>query len=247
MNTKVYPEHPIGLETMAPAVLEAKGYHQWVFSRLASHLGRQILEVGPADGAITELLASRRNVTAVELDATCCKRLRERFVDSSLVTIVQGDFMQEQVQRSLAEQSFGTVVAINVLEHLADDGAALRAFRRLLNAPPYTLALFVPAHPILFGRLDVLAGHHRRYTRQGLVGALETAGFRVIKMQYLNAIGFLGWFLNGRILRPRDLQSRGLDWQVRLFNRVLVPLLAVVESRVRVPFGQSLVAIAVGG
>lgn len=244
MKKNLCDSPPTGLDTMTPAVLEAKGYQKWVFSRLAPHMGEQILEVGPADGAFTELLASHGRVTSVELDRLCCDKLRERFAGVPSVTIIEGDILAEHVQRSLAEQSFGTIVAINVLEHLADDSRALRIFHRLLTASPYTLVLFVPAHPLLYGQLDALAGHHRRYSRAGLAGALEAAGFRVEQINYFNFLGFFGWFLNGRVLRPRDLRSSSLDWQVRLFDRMLVPMLAGVESWIRPPFGQSLVAIA---
>ena len=68
---------------------------------------------------------------------------------------------------------------------------------------------------------------------------LELAGFVVEKQFYLNVLGTLGWFINGRLLRQTVPPSGQLDW----FNRV-VPLVSGVERRVRPPIGLSLVSVA---
>ena len=91
--------------------------------------------------------------------------------------------------------------------------------------------------------MDRLAGHHRRYTRKGLAATLVSTGFRIERLEYFNLLGFFGWFVTGRLLRPRDLRDPGLATQIRLFDR-LVPALNRIEARVRLPFGQSLLAVA---
>jgi hypothetical protein len=92
--------------------------------------------------------------------------------------------------------------------------------------------------------MDRQAGHHRRYTRAGLVQAIKTAGFDVVCVRYFNVLGFFGWFVNGRLLPSRDLGSRDLGWQIRLFDRLCVPVVAKLEEMLSLPFGQSLVAIS---
>jgi SAM-dependent methyltransferase len=228
---------------MAPAMLEAACYHRWVFSRLAPYIGERILEVGPAEGAFTSLLATKGAVTAVELDSYCCQALRTRFASVPHIRILHGDIVDGEIQSLLAADHFDTIVCINVLEHLVDDMSVLRAFGRVLQPASGRLALFVPAHPTLYGWMDRQAGHHRRYTRAGLAQAIKTAGFDVVCAQYFNVLGFFGWFVNGRLLPSRDLGSRDLGWQIRLFDRLGVPVAATLERMLPIPFGQSLIAI----
>jgi hypothetical protein len=69
--------------------------------------------------------------------------------------------------------------------------------------------------------------------------ALEDVGLAVEEQFYMNPLGALGWFFNGRIVKQTIPPSGQLAW----FNQ-LVPLLRVAEHLVRPPFGISLLSIA---
>ena len=103
------------------------------------------------------------------------------------------------------------------------------------------MIVIVPAHGWLYGTMDSSIGHFRRYTKRTMTYKLELAGFVVEKQLYLNVLGALGWFVNGRLLRQTVPPSGQLEW----FNRI-VPLVSWVERRVRLPIGLSLVSIARG-
>jgi SAM-dependent methyltransferase len=134
-----------------------------------------------------------------------------------------------------------TVVALNVIEHIADDVGALQSIASMLRGDGRAVIL-VPALPALFGSLDLALGHHRRYTRTSLRVQMQKAGFRVERTFYFNLTGILGWWLNGRVRRVPRIP---LD-QLRHFDR-LVPLLRT-EDLVPLPLGQSLIAVGtVGG
>ena len=83
-------------------------------------------------------------------------------------------------------------------------------------------------------------GHYRRYTTGSLRKLLEGAGFSVTTLRYYNLTGFLGWLWRFRIL-GRAEQSRGL---VRFFDRRILPVQLRLERALRLPFGQSVYAIA---
>ena len=72
--------------------------------------------------------------------------------------------------------TFDLAVALDVLEHVADDEAALRELARVV-APGGRLLVTVPQYGWLWGEHDVLAHHHRRYTRSVLLGRAAAAGF----------------------------------------------------------------------
>ena len=130
-----------------------------------------------------------------------------------------------------------SVICFNVLEHIEQDETALRNIFDLLE-PGGRFLLLVPSHPWLYGSLDQHLRHHRRYRKKELKNKLEAQGFRVIYLKYFNRIGIFGWFLNGKILRRKELPS----FQLAIYN-LLVPLLKL-EKFFPLPFGTSLLAVA---
>jgi SAM-dependent methyltransferase len=62
------------------------------------------------------------------------------------------------------------VLALDVIEHLDDDGAAIRSLANLA-APGGRVVVSVPALPELYGEFDRVQGHRRRYLPPGLRAA----------------------------------------------------------------------------
>lgn len=86
-----------------------------------------------------------------------------------------------KVRRERIEDHDGVydlVCAFEVLEHIEDDVAALRLWRR--HSAKWLL-LSVPMNPARFGAADEHAGHFRRYTTRGLADALGEAGWRPLR------------------------------------------------------------------
>jgi SAM-dependent methyltransferase len=82
--------------------------------------------------------------------------------------------------------SFDVVMALEVLEHIEDDRAAISLWRSYLREGG-NLVLSVPAHPRRWNASDEWAGHFRRYERTGLLGLLNQAGFVV---EHIECYGF---------------------------------------------------------
>ena len=81
------------------------------------------------------------------------------------------------------------MIASDVLEHIADDGAAAREIARVLR-PGGVFIFSVPAHPWLWSAHDVALWHQRRYRRRELVRLLGGAGFRLRWLSYWNSVLF---------------------------------------------------------
>jgi SAM-dependent methyltransferase len=126
-------------------------------------------------------------------------------------------------------QSFDTVVGLNVIEHVQDDLRALRNIWEALDEGGCAIIL-VPYGPGLYGSLDEVLGHFRRYTEEQLVNVAEHAGFRVERLLKFNRPGVLAWWLNGRILHRRTF---GLG-QIRMLN-LLTPLFRLMDSWLPLP------------
>jgi hypothetical protein len=65
-----------------------------------------------------------------------------------------------------------------------------------------------------------------------------------VRLYHVNCFGVLPWFLNGRVLTQKSLESHSIGWQVKLCDRYVVPVLRRVDAHGRPPFGQSLMAVA---
>ncbi len=246
MASAVNDAPPMGEDTMSPSLKSASNYYAWIADEFTGKLGRNVLDVGGGEGSLLDfVLADGRAVTALDPSSACVSRMRARFADRRFRGVV-GDIADESLVRALSQDAFETILCTNVLEHVEDDAGALEHMARILAPTRGSLFLLVPAHPVLFGTPDTLAGHYRRYTRRGLQELLEGAGFRIVSLRHFNSTGFLPYFINSRILRPRTLGG-SVDLQLRIYDRWIVPVARRVEKVMRLPFGQSLVAWATPG
>ena len=79
------------------------------------------------------------------------------------------------------------VVALNVLEHIPDDTAAIRQIHRILR-PGGVAVIELPAGPRLYDVYDKMLMHYRRYSLSDATRAFRRAGFRV---EHPSHLGFL--------------------------------------------------------
>jgi SAM-dependent methyltransferase len=215
----------------------AENYFAWQSRLVQSELGTRVLEVGCGLGNFTRSLLDREAVIAVDIEPACIQRLKLRYshcpnVHTFVCDVASPDF------RDLARFRPDSCVCLNVLEHIEDDDAALRAMASVL-VPGGVIVLLVPAFHSLYGPIDRNLGHHRRYSRGALRRLADRAGLRIRKLHYSNCIGFFGWWMNAHILK-REAQS---ERQIRIFDRYVVPLISAAERMARPPFGQSLLAV----
>lgn len=233
---------PLGSDTLSPSLRHATNYYAWIAEQFQATLGRRVLDIGGGLGPLLDhVVAESREILAVDLDAGAVEEIRARFADQPAVTSRVCNILDEQDLAGLIAAKFDSILCVNVLEHIEDDGAALRAMARVLPAGGL-LNLLVPAHPFLYGTPDSLAGHHRRYRRRDLTRLVEQAGFSVRQAYFFNGFGAIPYFLNARILRPSSL-SGAVDTQIVVYDRYFVPVLRKLERWGRPPFGQSLVVV----
>lgn len=215
----------------------ATNYFAWQSHLVKRELGQRVIEVGCGIGNLTGMLLDRELVIALDREEACIQILRERFPGRDnlhvLACVVPSDAFSE-----LARFRPDSVVCVNVLEHIEDDGAALCAMAEIL-APDGVIVLLVPAFQALYGPIDRNLGHYRRYRHGSIVRLAGAAGLEVRKLHYVNAAGLFGWWVNSHLLK-RETQS---DGQIAVFDRWLVPALSVLEGAITPPFGQSLLAV----
>lgn len=197
-----------------------------------------MLEIGAGIGTFSArlLAAGAERLLLVEPEPPCVGELRRRFAGDARVEIAQ-EALPDAPSLAANAGSFRYALCQNVLEHIEDDGAALRVVVEALE-PGGELAVLVPAHPFLFGRLDERFGHFRRYTRDSLAALVGAAGAELESVRRFNALGVPGWFVAGRT-RLLDIDEPS----IRIYE-ALVRLWRPVEDLLRPPLGLSLVARA---
>jgi SAM-dependent methyltransferase len=152
-------------------------------------------------------------------------------------------------QPAIRPGSCDAVLALDVLEHLDDDTAGLRAAAALVR-PGGLLLVTVPALPSLWGKQDEVSQHRRRYTRRTLLELFDGARLHRPRTTYFNSLLFLPI---AAVRCARRLVSDGgndrsdfEDNRPGLINDQLRRLFSSerhLVGRVNLPIGVSLMAI----
>ena len=150
-----------------------------VLDRLAPPAGARILDAGCGSGRNMVDLAARGAVVGLEPAPPSRAAARAR----GLGEVVEGS-LDEPLP--FAASAFDLAVALDVLEHLRDDAAALRELARVV-APGGHLVVTVPQYRWLWGEHDVVSHHHRRYTRALLLARAADAGWHAVRVTSFNS------------------------------------------------------------
>jgi SAM-dependent methyltransferase len=195
----------------------------------------RILDVGCGDGLLFDRLRAFGEPEGVEADASLV-------TDAGRRRIHVGPF--DETFRP--GTTFGLVLMLDVVEHFADDVAALRRARELL-APGGVLVVTVPAFQALWTSHDVVNRHFRRYSRRSFERVAARAGLGVDEARYL-----FRWMCPMKLavrlkerLSPGPLRLPGVP--PAPINRALLALSRLelrTWGRLPLPFGSSLLLVA---
>ena len=176
--------------------------------------GARVLDFGAGIGTFANALrASGCAPLCVEPD-----RAQAAVIAASGLPVVHGI-------AEVADGSIDFAYSFNVMEHIADDVAAMQALRRSI-APGGQALIYVPAFQVLFTDMDRLVGHERRYRAAELRSKLASAGFQVNSVLYADALGFFATLVykwtdrSAGHINPRAL---------KLYDRVVFPVSRLLD------------------
>ena len=167
--------------------------HWWYRARrevLADYLTRyaalppaaRILEIGCGTGHNLPMLARFGRVEAIEIDRAA------RGIASERLGRDVGDAPLPELP-GVERGAYDLIAVLDVVEHIADDVAALLAMRERL-APGGKILITVPAHRWMWSAHDVVNHHHRRYSKRTLRLAIAAAGLVPRRLAYFNSLLF---------------------------------------------------------
>jgi len=199
----------------------------------------RILEVGCGTGHNLPMLARFGKVDAIEVDAEArafAEKRTGRAISSAPLPTLHG----------IARGHYDLVAALDVVEHIDDDRAAIAALAACLK-PGGKLLLTVPAHQWMWSAHDVLNHHKRRYLKRGLARLIESSPLKLQAIGYFNSFLFplavgarLASKLTGRGGDDDSLPPRPVNY---LFERVFAAERRLIGT-VPLPPGLSLFAVA---
>ncbi len=196
-----------------------------------------VLEVGAGIGSNVPLLLSRNvhSWTALEPDETLVDRIRHAIRANEIPAPCHP--VVGTIADLPTDARFDSILYIDVMEHIPDDRAeAALAASHLL--PGGRLIVLVPAHQFLFSPFDAAIGHHRRYSRSSLL-TLAPPGCRLEWFRMLDSVGFFASLANKLLLRAAQPSPR----QIRLWDRLMVPLSRRLDPLLGYRFGKTAVAV----
>jgi SAM-dependent methyltransferase len=152
---------------------------------------------------------------ATDIDAEHLARLRTRFGNRPNLQITHCDLTNPEDFTPFAKQ-MDTVICLNVVEHVADDQLALANIASTLAVGGRAIVL-VPQGQSVYGTLDEVLGHYRRYSEEDLGNKMQQAGLHLEKMIRFNRVTRPAWYINGRIFKKRTFGR----FQLWVFDRMV--------------------------
>jgi SAM-dependent methyltransferase len=144
--------------------------------------GAKILELGCGTGHNLAMLSGFGYVDGLELDEEARtlseKRLGRKVMSAPLPELA-----------GVPDRGYDLIGAFDVIEHIADDGAALDSIAEKLK-PTGKFVMTVPAHQWMWSAHDVVNHHKRRYSKRSLKALIDASPMKLQKIGYFNSLLF---------------------------------------------------------
>ena len=213
-------------------------YSQWIYDVIRPFIKGKILEIGCGIGAMTRhIIKDYSSIVSIDVNKSHIQKMYTQFCKYPELQIYYLDILQDP-SNILKKEMFDTILLINVLEHIEREDETLQKIYELL-APEGNSIMLVPAYQNLFGSLDEIVGHLRRYNKKLFIEKLHTFHLESFYTTYMNTLGMFGWWLNSKFLKKREFSIS----QIAFFE-YLIPFISRIEKWIHPPFGQSILIIS---
>ena len=199
----------------------------------------QILEIGCGTGHNLAMLSGFGHVDGLELDeearAISERRLGRKVMSSPLPELVE-----------VTDLHYDLIGAFDVIEHLADDSAALASIACKLK-PTGKFIMTVPAHQWMWSAHDVVNHHKRRYSKGALKRLIQASPLKLERIGYFNSLLFPLAIAERAASRIRGRRDADVKLPAAPINSALERLFETeryLVGRLPLPPGLSLFAVA---
>jgi 2-polyprenyl-3-methyl-5-hydroxy-6-metoxy-1,4-benzoquinol methylase len=204
-----------------------------------------LLEIGAGNGLVSIPLSKHGvKVTALEPIIEGAQCLAENEIEAICGTL-------DSIKSS--SYKFSAVGIFDVLEHIGNTKAFLESITNLLDKNGL-LIISVPSHKWLFSDFDSAIGHFRRYSKKSLRQELNEANYVEIEIRHAFATLVAPAFILRRLpylfgRRRKYAGTKGVEEsskrlvKVNKFIDMFLYWLLEIESKIKFPFGLSIIAV----
>lgn len=201
--------------------------------------GARLLEIGCGTGHNLEMLGGFGTVDAVELDDEA-RVIAERRLGRAVLSAPLPELA------GVPDGAYDLIAALDVIEHIDDDEAALAAIASKLK-PGGKFVMTVPAHRWMWSAHDTVNHHKRRYSKAALRHLIEGSPLRLEKLGYFNSLLFPLAIADRLASKLRGKDDADVKLPSAALNGALEAIFGAerhLVGRVSLPPGLSLFAVA---
>ena len=188
---------------------------------LGSNIEGDILEVGAGSGSFSQVISEvATHLVSIEPSKKFFVELDRKLAEMNNTERFCGtlsDFVASKMAGGTTRK-FDRIIYLHVLEHISDDVSELKLAKQQLQ-PNGKAIVVVPSMPRLYGSVDSLSGHQRRFTLNELKTVAEIAGFEVESIRYFNPIAIAPYWFLYRIIGIKSVGSG----QLGIYDQFIVP------------------------
>jgi len=213
----------------------------WLRREGQLHSGAILADVGAGTGEFVLQMRNHCRVLAVDDYSESVAILEDRLPAAE---VRRGSCVQLPIE----SDSCDFVSALDVLEHIEDDKAAITELWRIAK-PGGIIVITVPALSCLWSDWDVSLRHYRRYDLPGLRTLGAEVPSQVLHLNYMNFFAFPAVWLIRRLRRQKGAgspDSRSEDqippsWINEILHWIFVR--SSCQNLIRWPFGVGLLCV----
>ncbi len=215
-----------GHETLS-VISDADNFNSWMYNTIKPYCGGNILEIGSGVGNISQyFIKDNFKICLTDIRDSYCNILKQKFAQKkNLIGIENIDLVDKDFDSKYSShfEKYNTVFALNVIEHIENDKLAIANCRKLL-AKNGSLIILVPAYQPLYNSFDIELHHFRRYRKKQMENIFTLNEIIVKKSFYFNALGILGWFIFGNVLKKKIIPESQMT-----FYNTIVPIAKLID------------------
>jgi len=234
---EIDPEGRQTLETIA----EAHNFNRWTYDIIRPYCKGTLLEIGSGIGNISRyFLEDNFQIHLSDIRNDYRNFLKTRFPETDRqgrihhLDLVDPDF---STKFENFRNSFDTIFALNVIEHIQNDKLAISNAISLLK-PGGSLIILVPAFAGLYNNFDRELMHFKRYNANDLNSLLTSQELKILDSFYFNAGGIPGWIFSGSFQKNKTIPPQ----QMKTFDK-LVPIFRMLDKILFRKVGLSVISV----
>jgi len=195
----------------------AKNYNDFLINLIKINTKKEekILDFGAGLGYYSKKLSDEGfDISCLEPDVSQSNKIEE-------LGLLTFKFLSQ-----IENESLDFIYSLNVLEHIKDDLGILNELKKKLKKNGKIL-IYVPAFNILYSSMDKKVGHFRRYTSSSLNTLALNSELNVIKIKYVDFLGFFVSLLYKIIGDKNGNISKG---SVLFFDKYIFPPSKILDK-----------------